>query len=152
MDDLLPVLVQDDWTTPAIENGAEFIHDENMGTWKIANVSGDLKRSTFYNQDTAARAYCDYKTLEAYPYQNEALEHWIITDWLADELEAKGEMVIRDFLGLTIWGRSCSGAGDILGCCDRHYLHRTNRRKASVLINSTSKGATHYDNEIHSGK
>ncbi len=42
-------------------------------------------------------------------YPVEALEHWIVSDWLAGKLEEKGEMVLRDFLGLTIWGRTTSG-------------------------------------------
>ena len=37
------------------------------------------------------------------PYYREALEHWIVSDWLADKLEAKGEKVDRDFAGLTVW-------------------------------------------------
>lgn len=39
----------------------------------------------------------------------EALEHYIVSDWLANRLEEKGEMIIKDFLGLTIWGRTTSG-------------------------------------------
>lgn len=39
----------------------------------------------------------------------EAYEHWIVSDWFATKLEEQGEMVLRDFLGLTIWGRTCSG-------------------------------------------
>lgn len=39
----------------------------------------------------------------------EEYEHWIVSDWLANKLEERGEMVIRDFLGLTIWGRTSTG-------------------------------------------
>ena len=39
----------------------------------------------------------------------EALEHWIVSDWLADKLAEENEMVTKDFLGLTIWGRTTSG-------------------------------------------
>lgn len=38
----------------------------------------------------------------------EALEHWVVSDWLASRLKDRGEMVV-DFYGLTIWGRTCSG-------------------------------------------
>ena len=41
----------------------------------------------------------------------EVLEHWIVTDWLADRLEEQGEAVCKDFYGLTIWGRTTSGQG-----------------------------------------
>lgn len=43
------------------------------------------------------------------PYQREVFEHWIISDWLADKLEAKGERIDRDFAGLTVWGRTTTG-------------------------------------------
>jgi len=43
------------------------------------------------------------------PYQEEALEHWIVSDWLADRLLAKDEMVSKDVHGLIIWGRTTSG-------------------------------------------
>ena len=39
----------------------------------------------------------------------EALEHWAVSDWLAERLAEKGEAVSRDFYGLNVWGRTCSG-------------------------------------------
>ena len=44
----------------------------------------------------------------------EALEHWIVSGWLADKLEEYGELITKDFLGLTIWGRTCSGQAIML--------------------------------------
>ena len=41
-------------------------------------------------------------------YAEEALEHWLVSDWLANRLREQGEMVI-DFMDLTIWGRTTSG-------------------------------------------
>ena len=41
-------------------------------------------------------------------YPDEALEHWLVSTWLANRLREEGEMVI-DFLDLTIWGRTTSG-------------------------------------------
>ena len=43
------------------------------------------------------------------PYYTDILEYWIVSDWLADELIAKGETVAKDFMGLTIWARTTSG-------------------------------------------
>lgn len=52
----------------------------------------------------------------------EALEHWIVSDWLADKLIAEGEMITKDFLGLTIWGRTTSGQSIFLdGVIERIY-------------------------------
>jgi hypothetical protein len=40
----------------------------------------------------------------------EVFEFWLVTGWLGDMLEAKGERVVRDFLGLeTVWGRTTTG-------------------------------------------
>ena len=45
---------------------------------------------------------------------DEVLEHWIVSDWLADELAERGEAVAEDFFGLTIWGRTTSGQAILL--------------------------------------
>jgi len=39
----------------------------------------------------------------------EILEHWIVSDWLAQRLEKNGETVDPDFAGLAIWGRRTTG-------------------------------------------
>lgn len=44
----------------------------------------------------------------------EALEHWIVSNWLAGKLSEKGEMITRDFFGFMIWGRTCSGQAILL--------------------------------------
>jgi len=44
------------------------------------------------------------------PERDEVYEHWLITDWLADKLEARGEVVGRDICGLgAVWGRCTTG-------------------------------------------
>lgn len=51
---------------------------------------------------------CDISNVE--PYEQEVYEHWIVSTYLADRLEEKGERVIRDFLGLdAIWCRTTTG-------------------------------------------
>lgn len=92
-EELLAVCVQDDWETPAFENGY------------LRNTKGQLIRPSY-------QLYCEDNNID--PYQNEALEHWLITDWLAEKLEAKGEMILRDFMNLTLWGRACSGQAIML--------------------------------------
>lgn len=56
----------------------------------------------------AYRAAFDAAGLD-HPDGREIYEHWIISDWLADQLETRGERVLRDFAGLTIWARSTCG-------------------------------------------
>lgn len=43
------------------------------------------------------------------PPMEEALQHWLVSDWLADKLELEGAMVARDVLGLNVWGRAECG-------------------------------------------
>jgi len=43
------------------------------------------------------------------PPRIEALQHWIVSEWLADKLEANGALVARDVLGFDIWGRTDCG-------------------------------------------
>lgn len=50
---------------------------------------------------------CDAMGIE--PYDREVFEHWIVSNWLADKLEAKGEKVDRDFAGMTVWARTTTG-------------------------------------------
>jgi hypothetical protein len=50
---------------------------------------------------------CELDNLE--PYDREVFEHWIVSAWLADKLEAQGEKVERDFAGMTIWARTTTG-------------------------------------------
>lgn len=55
----------------------------------------------------------DWQTLcEAWnidPQATEVYEHWAVTDWFADKLEAAGEKVDKDFAGLAIWARTTTG-------------------------------------------
>ena len=44
-----------------------------------------------------------------YPFNDdEILEWWLVTSWLADRLEEHGEVVIREY-GCRWWGRMTSG-------------------------------------------
>lgn len=49
----------------------------------------------------------DYLGLE--PHYDEALQHWLVSDWLADKLEQVGAPIARDVLGFNVWGRTECG-------------------------------------------
>lgn len=45
----------------------------------------------------------------------EPLEWWSVSEYLADKLESKGEVILRDWLGFTaVWGRCTSGQAILL--------------------------------------
>jgi len=52
--------------------------------------------------------YQDYTDETGEEQLHESLEHWIVSDWFAEKLQEHGEMV-GQLLGMTIWGRACSG-------------------------------------------
>ena len=62
--------------------------------------------------DELSELYYTYKN----PYEDdggepeivEALQHWLVTDWFADELKKKGE-IVGEYAGLVIWGRTTCG-------------------------------------------
>jgi hypothetical protein len=55
----------------------------------------------------SAEDLCNTYSIEPESY-SKPLEFWIVSDWLADELLAQGETVVKDFMGMDIWGR-CTG-------------------------------------------
>jgi len=82
----------------------------------------DIDKSNLFYQVTSAGiiditsqydCYEDLCEVEDLDLQSEdpteALEHWIVSDWLANKLSNYGELVTMDFLGFCIWGRTCSG-------------------------------------------
>ncbi len=113
-DQLLPVCTADDWETPAYDDGWR-VQQDTSGEWFASGSPGNPKETVELDANDEADAWrelCAGESIE--PYQLEALEHWIVTDRLADKLEARGEMILRNFLGLTIWGRCCSGQSILL--------------------------------------
>lgn len=83
----------DDWESAALEAGFA----EKDGQWLDGK---DWPYAT-------AQDICEGFGIE--PHQREVYEHWIVSDWLADQLAAHGEKVDKDFAGLTIWARTTTG-------------------------------------------
>lgn len=80
------------------------------GSWWAYHDDEDLSEAQDAHCDTpdeAWRSACDVSGIE--PHDREVYEHWIVTDWLADKLEAKGEKVDRDFAGMIVWARTTTG-------------------------------------------
>lgn len=89
----------DDWEEAAIQAGW---HEQPDGSW-AHNGEDDGEPGLV----SSAQAACELDNLD--PYQREVYEHWLVSDWLADNLEALGEKVDRDFAGMTIWARTTTG-------------------------------------------
>lgn len=113
-DETYSITRRDDWETPAREHLAKCDTEE---LYDIAEYVGvELgQRSSLHDviiehcEENSQHwaEICDYCRLD--PDTIEAYEHWIVSDYLARQLESEGEMIARDFLGLTIWGRTTTG-------------------------------------------
>lgn len=95
-DELLPVLTKEDWVSAAVENKDS---DPELYSEFRESIENDF-------DEADAREYCERCDID--PEFNEALEHWLVSSWLYDKLETRGEMV-TEFKGLRIWGRTTSG-------------------------------------------
>lgn len=104
-DELYSLCQRDDYETPARENGWTMDGDGTIIKYgvnedeEIAETDSEIADSW---QDACEIDRLDPETVEVY-------EHWIVTDYLASKLEAKGEIVAHDIAGLTIWGRCTTG-------------------------------------------
>lgn len=62
---------------------------------------------TYIEEDDLWQEAADILGLE--PHTIEALEHWLVSDQLARDLQDVGALVAIDVLGFNIWGRTESG-------------------------------------------
>lgn len=122
-DDLYRLMVRDDWETPAEWHIDHDMRREELvdALLSIGDTDGDGHEERYaemlevdLRQELCAmikdqdlwRQFCEDRGID--PEQNEAYEHWIVTDWLAARLKEKGE-IVGDLGYLTVWGRCTTG-------------------------------------------
>lgn len=98
-DDLVNVMSQVNYEDPARHVG--WVAHEGAVRRPVQNQSGHWLNAPDWE------GACEIDELS--PSYDEAYEHWIVGGWFAEKLKEHGEMVIEDFLGLTIWGRCTTG-------------------------------------------
>jgi hypothetical protein len=86
---------------------------------EAASADGWTKRNSdgvFVNHDLDKESnadtwedLCDQEEIETFGYESEIFEHWIVSDYMATKLENYGHRVLRDFFGMTVWGRPTTG-------------------------------------------
>lgn len=93
----------DDWEEAARQAGWDY--SDTHGTFYRPVRKHGVGYDNIAKDDW--RELCDREDIE--PYQWEVYEHWTVSDWLADKLEAHGEKVDKDFAGLCVWARTTTG-------------------------------------------
>lgn len=109
-----------DWETPAREAGWDEVGEQIFKTAELL----DDDREPFSEYADSWQEACEAESLD--PHYDEAYEHWIVTQWLAEKLEAEGE-IVGELAGFTIWGRCTSGQAIFLdGVIEQIYnnLHK----------------------------
>lgn len=94
----------DDWEEATIQAG----WCQRNGAWErdAAALGGHCA------EVNSAQEACELDDIE--PYQRDVYEHWSVSAWLADKLEARGEKVDRDFAGMNVWARTTTGQAILL--------------------------------------
>ena len=104
-DDILPLCEIRDYEEAAAEEGWEQFEDE---------YGGNCYRDTNDGQTWACESWEELcRQFDIEPHIREAYEHWIVSDFLADELRERGEAV-GELFNLTIWGRTTTGQAILL--------------------------------------
>ena len=113
LDELSLIWNKDDWLEPALD-AVDYLHIADVEGWLKMwpdNLTDNERRILLFDRirdgEVDAQELCDNEGIE--PHTIEALEHWIVSDWLARKLEEKGEMVSHDIHGLSVWGRATTG-------------------------------------------
>lgn len=91
----------EDCAAELTERAFEF--DPNDSTKMLRSTLANVVCNDAYD----AQQFCESNDID--PYEWEVYEHWIVSDWLADQLAARGEKVNKDFAGLTVWARTTTG-------------------------------------------
>ena len=101
------------WRALAEETGLDLSDDADPEEVCEAEGWEHHEDATFVNPDTGevseAEDWLDLCSDEGIePYEWEAYEHWIVSDWLGRKLTERG-YTVREVLGLTIWARGTTG-------------------------------------------
>jgi hypothetical protein len=108
-DDIQSVISREDYQSAAQTEYAVRQNADGEYYW-LAKQIDTTSRSNPEAFETEAAAWqdcCETNGIE--PYITEALEYYLVSDWLAKRLQAKGKLVALDIYGLAIWGRTCCG-------------------------------------------
>jgi hypothetical protein len=140
IDDWLHLFAQDDWKSAVCEAIGTLPSDELREFLTVNDCAADegadgltLSRACLRILETGNswQEFAEAHGIE--PQQHEIYEHWIVSDWLAARLEQRGELIERDFYGLTIWGRACTGQAILLDAVICAVYDEAHPEKAATI-------------------
>lgn len=88
-----------------LEDFRDWYESERGGAWYE-----DDSISDYFDDEDEAREFCEWAQIDVDDYRREVYEHWAVSSFLADDLEERGEKIIRDFMGFNaVWCRTTTG-------------------------------------------
>ena len=111
-EELISICGTENYMEPAqdtVENGdelQEYLDWFNNAHHEIYTKESLLKAFSETDEISGLFDFCDQFDIE--PYQIETYEFWVVSEWFGRQLTEHNENV-QEILGLTIWGRTCSG-------------------------------------------
>jgi len=105
IDDLMPCLESIDYSEPP----EDYIIEQDQSTVPYSFIDPDGNREGYFETEEQAikAAWEDFG--DEPEERMEALQHWLVSDWLADKLESIEACVARDVMGFEVWGRTECG-------------------------------------------
>lgn len=88
-----------DWQTAAEDNG--WRQDNDSVIRRPCDISAKQEEADTW-EEACAKAGIE-------PYEREIFSWYAVSSFLADDLEGLGEVVVRDWYGLDLWGRTVFG-------------------------------------------
>lgn len=121
-DDLLDLGRTVDWEEAAIDALDDWT-SEDCRTW-IDDYEEEIEQASerelkdiilrHLKEDEGLQDFVEEEGVDIDPYEREALEFWIVSDFLQRKLGEKGEATTDNLFGLTVWGRTTSGQAILL--------------------------------------
>lgn len=109
IDALDPGDLQNDHNLAQLQSRQTALEESPLETW-LGEVDDRRSRLESAIQETIGdwAEFCRDNDIDSDAFHREIYEHWLVSDWLARQLEAKGEIIGRLF-NLSIWGRCTTG-------------------------------------------
>lgn len=104
------------------------VDQQANGCWMYQRI-GEEETANWEEYDTAEEAVAAaFEDNRDEPPIQEVFQFWLVSDWLADKLEAIGAPVARDILGFNVWGRTECGQALTMD----HHLNQVANALVSV--------------------
>lgn len=87
------------------ENITNLYENTSFENWQ------EVQGETYLKHNTEEQQLKDYEDREENP--QEIFEWWVVSDWLLEKLEDKGQPVLKTDFG-SWWGRTCTGQAILL--------------------------------------